>query len=193
MGLEHRRVRRALRPISLGHQVASIQIASLPEEALLRRYREQDRNYTDCYTTLVAGRHVLSDFVYAFYTTWLFKLERLIIKHLAHRPSTDAQARRLADGSGTAFAVWTVEARNDAQLLLCDHREKTRSWLMVEAVDDSQTLLRFGSAVVATADGTAEAPEIGTGFRWLLGFHKLYSRALLYCARTRLQRLAPLP
>jgi len=123
-------------------------------------------------------------FVEAFYTTWLFKLERLLLRWFVARPSTDAQARELAKGAREDFAAWDVERRDHEQLLMCDMAARTRSWLMTEP-SDAGTRLYFGSAVVPNvgADGT---PRMGAVFRLLLGFHKLYSRLLLGAAARRL-------
>jgi len=51
----------------------------------------------------------------AFYTTLVFKLERLILKLAVSRPSTDAQAKQLAAGSIDEFSAWHVEARSENQ------------------------------------------------------------------------------
>ena len=126
-----------------------------------------------------------ADYVEAFYTTWLFKLERLILTWLVDKPSTDEEARSLARGARDAFAAWSVEGRAGNQLLMCDFQSRTRSWLMVEP-GAASTRLYFGSGIVPRmVDGTK---RMGPGFRALLGFHKLYSRALLTAARTRLAK-----
>jgi hypothetical protein len=70
-----------------------------------------------------------AQYVSAFYTTFVFKLERLILKWTVSKPSTDAQVKRLADGSIDSFAAWMVEARSQNQLLMCDYQRLTRSWL----------------------------------------------------------------
>ena len=67
----------------------------------------------------------------AFYTTWLFRLERWILRLAVARPSTDEEAHQLARGEREAFAAWSVEARAPDQLLMCDFTGRTRSWLMV--------------------------------------------------------------
>ncbi|MEQ1864155.1 MAG: hypothetical protein ABL996_05825 [Micropepsaceae bacterium] len=160
--------------------MARITACELPAGALLDRYRANGA-YTDCYTTTVPHRVAHARFVEAFYTTPLFKVERLLLTWFAGRPSTDAEARRLAAGEITAFAAWNVEERQDDQLLLCDFKGHTRSWLM-SAPDTTAplpaTILFFGSAVVP------QKPHgpMGTGFRALLGFHHVYSRALLRSA-----------
>ncbi len=50
------------------------------------------------------------------------------------------------------------------------------------------TRLYFGSAVVPKRDSKTGEPRLGTGFRALLGFHQLYSVALLRAARRALER-----
>ncbi len=168
--------------------MSAINACPLPDSALLARYR-YDGAHTDCYTTDVSFASTHAQFVTAFYTTWLFKLERLILKFSIARPSSDAQAAQLAQGTIEEFAAWRVEARASDQLLLTDIFGRTRSWLMVAALDGGGTRLYFGSAVVPRPHPRKE-PSLGTGFRVLLGFHKLYSLALLTAARARLARAA---
>ena len=125
------------------------------------------------------------DFVTAFYTTGLFKLERLILRWAVSRPSTDAEARELATRERDAFAAWTVEHRSENQLLMRDLYGRTRSWLMT-AAEEGGTRLYFGSAVLPTRSSTSKPPVMGVRFQALLGFHRLYSRLLLNAARRRL-------
>ena len=163
----------------------------LPQGALLGKYQDEGA-YADCYVTELAGRVSHAQFVEAFYTTALFKVERLILSWFVSRPSTDAQARQLAAGTLDSFAAWSVEARSADQLLLCDFQSRTRSWLMVapargDALD--ATRLYFGSAVFRVVSAKSETRSLGPVFRLLLGFHKVYSRALLSAARSRLARL----
>ena len=161
---------------------------TLPDGCLLDAYR-RDGAYADCYTTEVAGAVSFERYVEAFYTTWLFKLERWILL-LASKPSSDAEAARLARGDVDRFAAWTVEGRADGQVLLCDYTGRTRSWLMVrEGSEGSKTRLYFGSAVVPR-DGEA---RLGFPFELLLAFHKAYSVALLHAARARLKQPARAP
>jgi hypothetical protein len=167
----------------------SIQSCPLPDDALLRSYLKEGA-YTDCYVTDFAGPVSHAQYVTAFYTTFLFKLERLILAWFVSKPSTDDGARQLAAGSSEVFAAWRVEQRSENQLLLCDFRGATRSWLMVapEASGGSQgTRLYFGSAVVPRRNTKTGTPRLALGFRLLLGFHKLYSVLLLYSAKSRLQ------
>ena len=173
--------------------MSSIQPCSLPDNALLDAYRANGA-YTDCYATDIVGSVSHQQFVTAFYTTFLFKLERVILKWAVSKPSTDAQAEQLASGTADAFAAWNVEKRYENQLLLCDLTGRTRSWLMVAPLKTERgpaTRLYFGSAIVPTRDAKTGQLALGSGFRALLGFHKAYSRALLYAARSRLQGIAP--
>lgn len=157
--------------------------ADPPSGALLDRYRGGG-GYIDCFVAVIPGRVTQAAYVEAFYTTALFKLERLVLAVLVSRPSTDLEARRLAAGDAERFAAWTVEAREADQILLCDFMGSTRSWLM-SAVDTASptpaTRLYFGSAIVPRKGG-----GLGTGFRAMVPFHRLYARALLRAAVRRL-------
>ena len=172
--------------------MASIQACELPDAALLRRYLGGGA-YADCYVTEIARPVSHAEYVEAFYTTALFKLERLLLSCFVARPSTDAQAAELAAGQRTSFAAWSVEAREPLQVLLCDFQGRTRSWLMSEPVSNGQaTRLFFGSAVVRVVDRRSGEARMGGTFRLLLGFHRLYSRVLLRAAAARLARSGPL-
>jgi hypothetical protein len=169
----------------------SIQLSELPQKALLSKYKQQGA-YTDCYSVVVPRDISHSEFVEAFYTTPLFKVERFILATLASRPSTDLQAKRLASGEVDTFAAWRVEERTEDQLLLCDFLWRTRSWLMTEPDEKNNaacTRLYFGSAVVPERNAKTGQAKYGLGFHALLGFHRLYSRALLRSAVSRLARL----
>jgi hypothetical protein len=166
--------------------MTSIQACELPGDALLRRYLSGGA-YADCYVTDVARAISHAEYVEAFYTTAVFKLERLLLSWFVARPSTDAQAGELASGQRTSFAAWSVEAREPDQLLLSDFQGRTRSWLMSATASNNQTTrLFFGSAVVPIVDRRTGETRMGAGFRALLGFHKLYSRVLLRAAVNRL-------
>ena len=167
-----------------------IRACPLPDAALLKRYDDIGA-YTDCYETDFDCHVSHEQFVVAFYTTWLFKLERWILSWAVKRPSTDAQAVELARGHRDQFAAWSVEARCMDQLLLCDLHGRTRSWLMVSSDGEvgQGTRLYFGSAVVPRVDPATRIPSPGLLFRALLGFHRVYSILLLRAACSRLVRL----
>ncbi len=141
---------------------------ALPEHALLARYAG-DGGYTDCYATDLPGNFSQAEYVAAFYTTWLFKLERVILKLLVAKPSTDQQAEELARGGRASFAAWTVEASAPNQLLMRDFLGNTRSWLMVEPRHEGGvTRLYFGSG-----GGAAQRPRRATE-DWTCGFARCW-------------------
>jgi hypothetical protein len=159
--------------------------APLPSEALLAHYRDKGA-YTDCYALDVSKVVSRADYVCAFYTSWLFKVERWILGWAVGKPSTDDEALALARGEIDHFSAWTVEGSDANQLLMCDYQSRTRSWLMAVSIDDVGTRLYFGSAVVPLRPNGDTDRAFGTAFHLLLGFHKLYSRALLQAARGNL-------
>lgn len=163
-------------------------VAQIPPNSLLGRYVASGA-YADCFVAEVSGSVSLAQFAEAFYTTPLFKLERALLALFASRSSTDEQAGQLARGQATSFAAWAVEGRTDNDLLLAAGR--TKSWLMVAAspeVAPDSTRLYFGSAVVPKSTSTGERGGMGLVFHALLGFHELYSRALLLWASARFSR-----
>jgi hypothetical protein len=158
-----------------------IDATELPPESLLLPYR--GAGYTDCYVTTLPFPVTAAAFIEAFYTTPLFKLERMILGVMLRRPSTDAHAHELAVGHRNAFAAWSVEARRKDQILLAAGR--TRSWLAATPDTSAGTRLYFGSAVVPQRSASGKQ-AMGFWFRALGGFHKIYARALLRAARHRL-------
>ncbi len=169
------------------YPMPSIEACPLPSHALLTRYAAGN-GYTDCFTIAIDRPVALAGFIEAFYTTWLFKLERAILAGLFACPSTDAEASELAAGVREAFAAWTVEARADDQILLCDLPGRTRSWLMVENRETTRSRLYFGSAITPAHPERQDRAALGAPYRALLGFHRLYARALLRVAAGRLVR-----
>ena len=156
--------------------------ATLPEEALLQRYATPP-SYTDCFTTTVPSNVALPRFVEAFYTSPLFRCERIVLGAFAGRPSTDNGAKAVAEGRTDQFAAWDVEERTETQLLMCDMAAATRSWFMVRPAANT-TELFFGSAVTPK-----EGKELGRVVRAFMPVHVLYSKLLLSGARKRLLSL----
>jgi hypothetical protein len=166
--------------------LASVSPCPLPREAALAAYAGSGA-YTDCYRVVLPHIVTQAEYVEAFYTSAVFKVERWLIARFLSRPSTDAQARLLAQGRLGSFAAWSVERREPDQLLLAAGR--TRSWLMACPSHESAspiTTLYFGSAVVPRRSAGSTSTGMGWQFRALLGFHKLYSRVLLGAASRRL-------
>lgn len=167
----------------------SIHNRPFPRGSLLAAYLA-DKSYVDAYWTEVEGRVSLPEFVYAFYTTWIFQVERWILTWTVDKPSTDEQAQQIAYGNIEAFAAWNLEARNETELLMCDFTGRTRSWFMATPTNTdggARTRLYFGSAVVPVRDPRTGELSLGIGYRTLLMFHKLYSFLLLYFAKLALQ------
>ena len=165
----------------------SIEPCPLPKHALLARYEHSEvlKGYTDCFAIKLPQRIELANFVEAFYSSSLFKVERWILMIIG-KSSNDKKARELATGLRSNFAAWTVEDRIKNQILLCDFQQRTRSWLMVEvSKQHNQTKLYFGSAVVfkSSDSGKTKPPA---GFSMLSRFHVWYSKALLYSAYRKL-------
>jgi hypothetical protein len=147
---------------------ARVAPAETPSGALLESYR-RDGGYVDCFAAEVPRAVSLSQLIEAFYTSRAFRPERWLIGTLLGKRASNADVARLAAGEVKRFSAWSVEARCDDQILLCDYQSRTRSWLMVQPVPGG-TRLYFGSAVVKPGDPV---------FKALLGFHRLYSRLLL--------------
>lgn len=168
-----------------------VHATELPSDSLLLPYRHS--GYADCYVTELPFSVTAAQFIEGFYTTPLFKLERMLLSAALRRTSTDAQAHELALGHRHSFAVWSVEARKDDQAILAAGR--TRSWLAVTPSELGGTQLFFGSAVVPRRAASG-AHVMGFWFWALGGFHRAYSRALLRSARSRLmsqQKAGSLP
>ncbi len=157
---------------------------------MLRAYQD-GTGFADCYVTEVPGAVTQAAFIEAFYTSRLFKVERTLLKYLAARPATDADARQLAEGKATLFSAWRVEDQSVSELLLADFSGRTRSWLSASpaagADHGPRTQLYFGSAVVPRQRPGSTNPGMGWPFHALLAFHRLYSRLLLRAASRRVQ------
>lgn len=165
-----------------------IQPGPLPHHALLKSY-ELDRAYTDCYHMDMPCHISFTEYVAAFYSTPLFKVERLLIAVLGRRPSTDRNAQELARGQISTFAVWNVEARAHNQLLMSDYLGQTRSWFMVVPAPDGAldtTRLYFGSAVMPKSKSASGEPTFSLVFQSLFGFHRLYTKALMRAVHAKL-------
>lgn len=158
-----------------------------PADSLLANMVRERGAFADAYTLRLPRAVPLAEFVEAFYTTRLFKVERALIALLG-KPSSDAMARAVARGEGERLAVWTVEARSGDELLMHEDSGATRSWFKAEAGEGGGTTLWFGSAVVPRRRGPAGEPRFSAVFHALLGFHRWYSRALLAAAARRLAR-----
>ena len=122
--------------------------ATAPAASLLCSLAGRAAGLCGCLLADLPGPAVeLGTFVEAFYTTRLFKLERLVLR-LAGLGSSDADARALARGERERFAAWRVLTRREPELLLIDVNGRTCSWFQVEPQAGGGTRLWFGSAVI---------------------------------------------
>jgi len=156
-----------------------------PPGSLLARLAQARDAYADAYTLKLPRRVSLAEFVEAFYTTRLFKLERWLIARTG-RPSADADVRALAQGEDRRMAAWTVEAREGDELLMHEDSGVTRSWFKAEAGEGGATTLWFGSAFMPRKRSPGGERQFSWLFHALLGFHRGYSRALLRAAARKL-------
>ena len=165
---------------------------TVPDDALLKTYRggphpERWGPYADCFTVTIDREVDLTDFVFAFYTSPVFRIEGFILRLLLGASASKADARAVADGTSATFSAWYVGQRTATQLLMCDRYERTRSWFSVAPVSGGGTRLQFGSAVAVKRDKRTRAPARGGGFHFLLWFHILYSQVLLRAAKLNLR------
>jgi hypothetical protein len=153
---------------------------AVPEASFLGAYARCGA-FTDCYATSVTGTVTMAEFIFAFYTTPLFKAERWLLAKALNISSTDQQAMQLAEARSDLFSAWKVESRSNEEILL--DAGQTRSWLSVktQANPKPSTTLLFGSAVVPMRPGG----KFGFAFHALLGFHRVYSKLLLAAAAKR--------
>lgn len=165
----------------------------LPEATLLAQLRSAG-SYTDCFSLALPLAVTQAAFVEAFYTTSLFKAERLVLRLFSGKKSTDRHAFELARGTGTSFAVWSVTQRTENELLLTDQTGRTSSWLMARPEvygGRPSTRLFFGSAIKPKRNPSpGEEPRFSGLFHALLGLHNLYSRKLLEAAASRITNAA---
>lgn len=167
----------------------SVRDIAIPEDGLLRAYSERPGCYTDCFYIDTERTVSIADFVFAFFTTPIFKLERRILAATHAAPSTDEGIEDMAAGRNEAMALWRVEKRAPDQLLMRVTNERVRTWLMI-APQAQSTRLYFGSAVVPKETTAGDEPEIGLVFRSLLRAHRFYSMALLWSAKRKIERSA---
>ncbi len=168
---------------------------ALPDDALLNTYRggvrpERWGAYGDCFSVTIDRSVNLAEFVFSFYTSPIFQIERWLLRVFVGTPSNNAAARALADGAAASFAVWYVGQRTPTQLLMCDRYERTRSWFRVMPEGGEATRLQFGKAVAAIRYERTGTATLGGGFRILMRFHVLYSKLLLHAAKGALKRRA---
>ena len=116
-----------MNPLTSVHQCA------FPLDAALGAYASQGA-YADCYAVVLPRVVTQAEYVEAFYTTAVFKVERWLIATFLSRPSTDSQARQLAQGGLSTFAAWSVEQQQPDQLVLAARQLELGEDEVVEAL-----------------------------------------------------------
>lgn len=165
-----------------------IECESAPADSLTEKDRKQGA-LTDCFCIDLPRSATLEKYIFAFYTTGLFKAERAILSAVVRKPSTDEEALLLSQDKANSFSAWTVEHRSANQVLLRDFRGDTKSWLMVQPITtDSKTFSRlyFGTVVVPKKVSKDGQKSVSYAFYLFGGLHRLYSRALLRAAYKKL-------
>lgn len=166
---------------------SQVESAAIPATSLLSVYEAEPFGFVDAYNVTTQFDVSLKQHIEAFYNSWVFRPERLLIHLLLKHPSDADAVARLAAGESEAFAAWRVEARREDEILLCDVSGATRSWLAVEAIDQG-TRVWFGSAVVPRRDQDGNPKPPSLVFTLLTGFHRLYSRCLLTAGAHQLRQ-----
>ena len=167
--------------------IRSVSATELPSDSIAKPYADQGR-YVDCFSVTVDAKLSFNRYLVGFYTSRVFKLERLVLKYVVSKPSTDQQALELASGQRDTFAAWSQEARSDRQIIMCDYQQLTRSWLMLEP-DGESTTLYFGTIIVPKGRAETRGDQMGLIFKLTLWGHLLYSCILLRSAVSNLRRL----
>jgi hypothetical protein len=157
----------------------------VPDSALHKHYQDAG-GYADCFVARLTAPATLAALIKAFYTCPIFKIERMILRVLLGKKSSDEQAHALANGTLAHFCAWDVEARTETQILMRDYQGMTLSWFMVEPSDPKT--IYFGTAIVAAKGARPDAPKIPLLFSSILWFHKAYSRALLWSTQRMLEK-----
>ncbi|WP_372571236.1 hypothetical protein [Ruegeria jejuensis] len=162
-----------------------------PSGSLIDSYASKPGFYTDCFSTEISGHVTFEDYLSAFYGSWLFRLERLILRSLLKVPTSDRDLSAYITGDTNAFAVWRLEQRQDNQMIAkaVSGSNRTRSWFLLDHESQGCTRLYFGSVLEPAQAEDGERPRLGLVFRIALPAHKLYSICLLNAAARRLARL----
>ncbi len=164
-----------------------VSVTPLPQTALLQTYAMRKGHHADCFQTTINSTANLSDYLEAFFASPIMKIERKLLGLFGY-PSSQGDLEKLAHAMSDTFAGWTVEKRDDAQILLSVFGNGIRTWLMCQS-DQNQTTLYFGSGVVPK-NPEADQPKLGWPVAALMGFHTFYSKLVLWSARRQLERNA---
>jgi len=160
----------------------------VPLDALSVGYLKEGA-FVDCYYIDIPKEVTLEQYIQAFYTTFLFKVERSVLSLVTFTLAKDSEAVDLSLGKTERYSIWTVEKRKSDQILLCEFTENTRSWLSVKVIKVEgviTTRLYFGSVVIPKSVSENGEGNFGFIFHLLGKFHKVYSKSLLNAAYKKL-------
>jgi hypothetical protein len=133
--------------------------------------------YSDCFTITVPSRISLQQYVQAFFTCPVFRVERMLLPVA----TSDSEAEAISRGTSGRFGVWSVLERTDDELLATwsvdGYSMHGATWFRVIEVPGDATRLEFGSSVT---------PSEGLWLLPMMWFHVWYSRVLLRCTANNL-------
>ncbi|MEM8591143.1 MAG: hypothetical protein AAGF13_01325 [Pseudomonadota bacterium] len=144
-------------------------------ENLISRYATRPGAYADFYEVSVDGEPDLERFLRTFFDTWVFRLERRVLRLLKYERTDRADVLAIAAGKSDSFAAWEVEERREREVIFVFAPPMGRTWLGVS--DAGGTKLQFGSALIPR-----EGERLPWYVRATIPFHRLYSRTLLSAA-----------
>lgn len=167
----------------------------IPEKSVLHPQNSRyspEYHYTDsfyCDFSSDGSENIsFENYIYSFYTSSVFKLERFILRLFLRKSITDQMAGELAKGERQSYAAWNEEFRDGDQLLMADFMGSTKSWFMLERGANGSRLY-FGTVVMSKKDRQGRVKPPMPFFQWTVPAHKFYSKALLWSAKRRLAYL----
>ncbi len=162
-----------------------IRKTTLPAHAMLSRYADGTASYTDCFAYDYAGPVDLENFLNAFFNSWVFRLERFILKAAARVTISDEDTANFAAARSDRMGLWTAQDRDESQVLTIVGQGPIHSWWMVEPKGE-RTRLYFGSAIrPMTAKDGSQRMNPAAKYGGLP--HRIYARILLAVAARKLR------
>lgn len=128
---------------------------TLPKSACLNDYEHHAGVYTDCFQTELPKGGTLESYINAFFNTWLFRIERMILSTAAKKPVSDEDIARLAQGTSNTMSAWQVERRDADQILLEVPQPPIRTWLMRSGEGEKTSSISAARSCQTRLIGTA--------------------------------------
>ena len=130
--------------MTYGRRMATVTARAVPKGSLLAEFGGPE-DYRDCFIRDVPGEVSLAEFIERFYCSLAFLPERLVLRLITGRSSSE-DASAVARGEADRFGAWKLVERSGDQALLESKGTNTASWFMVESIGEG-TRLYFGSWV----------------------------------------------